>query len=249
MTVQALPTDTAFPLVLTLTSGDTGLSPVVALRQGANWLDFSDFTFKPSGWTTRQAAQTEVSDTLAPGQYEYALDVSQLNAAVGDVFMVEYEITGSLYVSDMLVIADAGVSLDTTAIINAINAQTVALLAVYEPGTDCASPVLVTPSVYTGHKGDAVALPVYRGATLMADAELVGSTGLVVNFYNRDTDTNYQVNTAISVGSGFATYTTTTGDGVYETPGKWEAQAEGVSATGEPWRSQVVYTTVKDEVQ
>ncbi len=43
--------------------GITGLSPVVAIRDAltvGSYIDVADLTFKTSGWTTRQAAMTEV---------------------------------------------------------------------------------------------------------------------------------------------------------------------------------------------
>jgi len=52
----------------------TGLATVVLAIQRTSdgfWLDFNDSTFKSSGWTTRQQAMTEVSATLAPGEYRY----------------------------------------------------------------------------------------------------------------------------------------------------------------------------------
>lgn len=247
MTIQTPPTQTALPVLLTIDTGIAGLVPDISFRRGTDWLDFADDTFRATP-ATRQATMSEIG-TDAPGSYEYVLDVSVIGAQVGDIIVAYSEVAGTVYASETITIISAAiVSPETQAILDAINAQTAVLLAVYEPGAGCASPALVTPSVYTGHKGDAVPLPVYRGEALMGDSELVGSTGLVVNFYNADTQTNVQVTSGITVSSGFASYTTTAGDLVYETAGKWQAQAEGVATTGEPWRSQVMTTSVEDEV-
>lgn len=77
MQIQADRTDTASPVELQLNKngGVVGASPVVAVRDGAtmnSWLDFADLTFKTGGWTTRQAALTEVSAANAPGIYVLA---------------------------------------------------------------------------------------------------------------------------------------------------------------------------------
>lgn len=52
----------------------TGSATIVLAIQRTSdgfWLDFNDSTFKAAGWTTRQQAMTEVSATLAPGEYRY----------------------------------------------------------------------------------------------------------------------------------------------------------------------------------
>lgn len=247
MTIQTPPTQTALPLLLTVDTGNAGLGAVVSIQRGTDWLDFDDDTFRAAPGT-RQAAMSEIG-AEAPGSYRYVLDVSVIGVQVGDVLVAFYEVAGVVYASETItIISAATVSPETQLILDAINTQTAALLAVYEPGSDCASPLLVAPSVYTGHKGDAVALPVYRGEQLMGDSELAGSTSMVVNFLNADTAFAVQISSAITAGSGFASYTTTAGDLVYETAGKWQAQAEGVATTGEPWRSQVITTFVEDEV-
>lgn len=243
--LQTTPDQTALPLILTVTEGTTGLSPVVSVRKGTDLLDFDDDIFKASGWATRQAAMTEIG-TNAPGTYEYLLNVSTLGLVAGDNLTALYEVPGTVYASEPISIATF--TGDTAAIIAAINAHTAAILAAFE-SANCVIPATTKPTVYTGHKGDPQNLPVFRDGVLMTDAELVGATALVINFFNRDTLTNVPISSGISAGNGFVGYTTTSGDLVYETAGRWEAQAEGISATGEPFRSQVVYTLVRDELQ
>ncbi len=89
--------------------GITGLSPVVAIRSAltsGSYLDFSDLAFKTSGWTTRQAALTEVGD----GRY-FLLGGADpfLWTPFPDVpayFTAEYESPG-LGISDDLIIVTA----------------------------------------------------------------------------------------------------------------------------------------------
>ena len=76
----------------------TGLSTVVVAIQrvsNGDWYDFADDTFKSSGWTTRQQAMTEVSATLAPGEYRYDFDTSAItNATADDTYMIRVDETG-----------------------------------------------------------------------------------------------------------------------------------------------------------
>lgn len=101
-TLQAEITDTAIPLTLNVqgaSGGVTGLTAVVAIRDGSttnSWLDFNDNTFKTAAWTTRQASMTEVSSSNAPGVYHFTLDVSAVSGvAAGDFWVIEYDATGS----------------------------------------------------------------------------------------------------------------------------------------------------------
>ncbi len=86
-------TNTALALVLTVASGGTGvtgLSITVRLRDGEttnSYLDFADNTFKTSGWTTQDAALSEIGD----GHYQRTLDVSAIvGLAIGDSLVAEY---------------------------------------------------------------------------------------------------------------------------------------------------------------
>ena len=70
----------------------TGLTDLVISIQRVSdgfWFDFADLTFKSVGWTTRQQAMTEISSTLAPGQYRTDFVTSTItNAAANDAYLV-----------------------------------------------------------------------------------------------------------------------------------------------------------------
>lgn len=76
----------------------TGSTTVVLSiqRQSDNfWYDFADDTFKSSGWTTRQQQMTEVSASLAPGEYRYDWDTSSItNVAADDTYLLRVDETG-----------------------------------------------------------------------------------------------------------------------------------------------------------
>jgi hypothetical protein len=76
----------------------TGLTTVVIAIQRTSdgfWYDFNDDTFKSTGWTTRQQQMTEVSATLAPGEYRYDFDTSSIvNPTVNDNYMIHVDETG-----------------------------------------------------------------------------------------------------------------------------------------------------------
>lgn len=91
-------------LLVNQNGGVTGLTGVVALRRGDtddSYLDFVDGTFKTAGWTTRQAALTEISAVNAPGKYVRRVDLSPGAAtpitipASTDFLVAEYSVTGS----------------------------------------------------------------------------------------------------------------------------------------------------------
>lgn len=92
--------DGTLPLELLVTSGGagvTGLSPVAAVRDAAtdgSYLDFADGTFKASGWTTRQAALTEISAANAPGKYVRRVALSGVTLPAGEHLAVEYSAPG-----------------------------------------------------------------------------------------------------------------------------------------------------------
>lgn len=85
----------------------TGLTTVVVSLQrtsDGHFLDFSDDTFKATGWTTRQQQMNEVSAALASGEYYYDLVTGDLvNPAVDDTYMVRVEETGGTAVNVPLV--------------------------------------------------------------------------------------------------------------------------------------------------
>ena len=98
--LQTLTTETALPLTFTLmqegVGGVTGASVQLAIRNGETgmWLDFFDVTFKPAAWVQRVVAAAEVSAALAPGTYQYVLDVSAIvGVAAGLQMVVEWEVT------------------------------------------------------------------------------------------------------------------------------------------------------------
>jgi hypothetical protein len=109
-------TATAVPLSLAMsraTGGVAGLSPVVAIRDGASltsWLDFADNTFKAAGWTTRQASMTD----LTGGFYGRTLSLAAITnlPAATDHLVAEYAVTaGSL----------RGVSVEVVTIVAALD--------------------------------------------------------------------------------------------------------------------------------
>lgn len=89
-------TDTAASLDLTIdqegVGGVTGKSPTVAIREAStvdSYLDFSDSTFKTSGWVTKYTIMSEVER----GHYTRNINLSAIGAiSVGDVFSVEYHV-------------------------------------------------------------------------------------------------------------------------------------------------------------
>lgn len=70
----------------------TGLTDIlISIRRVSDgyWYDFSDDTFKNSGWTTRQQAMTETDSTNDPGVYHYDFDTSAItNAAANDTYQI-----------------------------------------------------------------------------------------------------------------------------------------------------------------
>lgn len=106
-------TNSTVPLVVTLI-GDgavTGASPVVALRDGAttnSYLDWSDSSFKTSGWTTKYSPMTEIE----LGQYQQLLDLPQINGlAVGRALVAEFSVVygGETWSgNDILLLIDTG---------------------------------------------------------------------------------------------------------------------------------------------
>ena len=117
-------------------------------------------------------------------------------------------------------------------------------------GADCTLEPVVIPSIYVGHKGDTYEFPVYRGDDLISDLELETATGLQVRFDNEDDPAGSILVTAGVTTSGpNVVYTTTVGDLVFESTGKWVAQASGIAASGEPFKSQKLRVLVETPVQ
>ena len=86
--------DQVIPLDLTIEQEDVGgvvgKSPTVRVRDATttnSYLDFSDNTFKTSGWATQNASMSEVGR----GHYTRSLDLSLITALVlGNVMVAEY---------------------------------------------------------------------------------------------------------------------------------------------------------------
>lgn len=115
-------------------------------------------------------------------------------------------------------------------------------------GFDCAVAPQVIPSIYVGHKGDEYRFPVYRGDALISEAELAGATGLQIDWENEDTETTFLVTVGVAIDGSDITYTTTAGDLIFETLGKWVGQASGTTVGGEPFKSQQLRVLVESPV-
>jgi hypothetical protein len=104
-------TSTTIPLTLTIardgTGGITGLAPTVAVRRRSDgyYLDWSDATFKASGWTLKAGPLTD----RGAGRYERALAVT---STAGTVLLAEYTC------------ADAGYELEATEELQVVAALT-----------------------------------------------------------------------------------------------------------------------------
>jgi len=76
----------------------TGLTTVLLSIQRVSdgqWYDFNDDTFKAAGWTTRQQQMSEVSASLAPGEYYHDFDTGAItNPTRDDTYMVRIDETG-----------------------------------------------------------------------------------------------------------------------------------------------------------
>ena len=82
------------PLFLTVSKaglgGITGLSPTVQLRRSSDgyYLDFSDSTFKASGWVTRYATMTDLGD----GDYQRIVNLNTIGVVATDVLVASYAV-------------------------------------------------------------------------------------------------------------------------------------------------------------
>jgi len=260
---------TALPIVETLTK--FGLLPGATLeasifdpRAGvANpWLvDWAAGTWGP-------AKATEVMSDVDVARYLARANISQAQAA-SDYLLCFIEVTaGGLGGSQREIVlvnnlVDAarettgGPGPWTTAsgdpvianpIIEAIGAQTSLLLACCDDKDGC-STVKVKPQVYTGHKGDQLIVPVYRNGSLMPDSELANGSQFAMEVNNLTNGAQFDYMTGVTwVGTGHLSYTTKAGDGAFETAGKWEYQASGLTEQGSPFQSVRLTVRVYDEV-
>lgn len=84
--------DAAYPLHLLLTQsgvgGLAGHSPTVALRFGAQYLDWTDNVFKSVGWALKNAPLTD----LGGGRYERPVSFVAIGGEVGDVMVAEFNV-------------------------------------------------------------------------------------------------------------------------------------------------------------
>ena len=86
---------TAVPLVFVIdgpSGGIGGLTPTVAVRDGSttdSYLDWSDNTFKTSGWTLKNAPMTEIT----AGIYQRSLDILALLKDAGFTMVAEYAVS------------------------------------------------------------------------------------------------------------------------------------------------------------
>jgi len=108
-------TDTAVPLDVTIVKqgGVTGASPTVALRDGAttnSYLDWSDNTFKTSGWGSKYASLTEVER----GHYQRLLNLTLISGLTpGKALVAEFAVVdgGATWGDhDILLLTDTGMT-------------------------------------------------------------------------------------------------------------------------------------------
>lgn len=95
--------------------GINGLVPTVALRQGAlpsSYLDWSDSTFKTSGWVTKYAALTAAER----GHYQRLLNLSTINAVAGTSYVVQFFVSSGDVQGEAedVILVVPSVSTDTT---------------------------------------------------------------------------------------------------------------------------------------
>jgi hypothetical protein len=82
------------PLILTLEQEDvggvTGQAPTLAIRDATSigsYLDFTDYTFKSAGWTTKYQPLVEIED----GGYVFRMNLAAIAAiSIGDILSAEY---------------------------------------------------------------------------------------------------------------------------------------------------------------
>ena len=110
-------------LTVSQNGGVSGLAAVVAVRDGASYLDWFDMTFKAAGWTTRQAAMSEIGD----GHYRHSLDLAAItNLPSATVALsAEYATTGAVAASahDLLLLVASFLDLPTAAAVASVQAD------------------------------------------------------------------------------------------------------------------------------
>ena len=131
-------------------------------------------------------------------------------------------------------------------IIDAIN-QAVSIITA-SCGDECSECGTILPTLYTGHKGDNLIVPVFRNGALMLDSELANGSQFSMTIRNITTDTSYNVTAVVFAGTGHLSYATRAGDGIFEVAGKWEYQADGLTEQGAPFESVRMTVRVYDDV-
>ena len=111
-------------LTVSQNGGVSGLAAVVAVRDGvSSYLDWFDMTFKAAGWTTRQAAMSEIGD----GHYRHSLDLAAItNLPSATVALsAEYATTGAVAASahDLLLLVASFLDLPTAAAVASVQAD------------------------------------------------------------------------------------------------------------------------------
>jgi hypothetical protein len=146
------------PLTLTLEREDiggiTGAIPTIAIRNAItidSYLDFTGFTFKSTGWTTKYEPMMEVEE----GDYTYFLNLDAITAInVGDMLSVEFHYDdGSVVHREQETVAVVeslfNIATDTSSLINIVGgtltlAQATQLMEVWQIlGLDSANPLNV----------------------------------------------------------------------------------------------------------
>lgn len=151
----------AAPLVLTLEGEDVGgivgQTPTIAVRDATtldSYLDFGDFTFKSSAWTTKYQPLTEVE----AGDYTYWLNLNAMGViSIGDVMSIEYYFDDGVATNprrdqETLLVVESihNIPTDTAALVgggggNLSPAQATQLKEVWQIlGLDAANPMVVS---------------------------------------------------------------------------------------------------------
>lgn len=96
--IQAERTDTNVPITLVESRGTTGLTVSVRVRDGAtidSYLDFSDATFKTSGWTSQTSSLSDIGDGFYALSGGLNLSTVTNLPATTRVLMLEFLVSGS----------------------------------------------------------------------------------------------------------------------------------------------------------
>lgn len=175
--------ETEAPLILTIdqegSGGLTGQTPTVALRDATTldmYLDWSDFTFKNAGWTTKYQSLSEVER----GHYTLLLNPSITTSfTVGMMLAAEYHLDAAGLLKgddhDLLLFVESIIEIptDTAALIAALPigltpAQAIWLQEIWQIlGLDLGNPLTVSKTQRTA--GSAIS------QTIEKDVPLAGS--------------------------------------------------------------------------